>query len=152
MRRPPRDAREPLLKPAFIWMISWQAGLIAAATLTAFHVALRQHGTSGSLLRNATTVAFMTLALAQVFHAYSTRSQRRSALLSSPFSNPWLWSAVVICLVPQWFAIYWAPLGRLLHTVPLAASDWLLILVCSLAPAIAIEVIKFIRHLMLGDN
>jgi Ca2+-transporting ATPase len=44
-------------------------------------------------------MAFMTLALAQVFHAFHARSQVRSAFTSRLFTNIWLWAAVVMSLI-----------------------------------------------------
>ena len=44
-------------------------------------------------------MAFMTLALAQVFHAFNARSQRRSAFTSRLLTNGWLWAAVGVCLI-----------------------------------------------------
>lgn len=151
MKRPPRNPKEPLLSVAFLWMITWQALLLAAGTLASFFVGLQWYGSEGPGLYHAETIAFMTLAIAQVFHVFSARSQRRSAILSGPFRNGWLWAAVVVCLLLQVAAVYWPLLNRVLHTVPLGGEDWLLIALCSLAPAAVVEGIKFIRHLIVGD-
>ena len=75
MKRPPRDPAEQLLNPRFVGLIAWQGLLLAAATLVAFRVGLSRHGTEGAGLRRAETMAFMTLALAQVV----TRLQRAFA-------------------------------------------------------------------------
>ena len=50
-------------------------------------------------------MAFMTLALAQVFHAFNARSQRRSAFTPRLFTNGWLWAAVLLCLLLQVAAV-----------------------------------------------
>ncbi|MEQ1771895.1 MAG: cation-transporting P-type ATPase, partial [Devosia sp.] len=63
MKRPPRDPKESLLTPRFIGLIVWQGLLIAGVTLLAFGIGMHWHGTEGKGLRQATTMAFMTLAL-----------------------------------------------------------------------------------------
>ena len=95
MKRPPRDPKESLLTRGSSWLIVWQGLLLAGVTLLAFVVGMHWHGTEGEGLRQATTMAFMTLALAQVFHAFNARSQARSAFTSRLFTNGWLWAAVV---------------------------------------------------------
>jgi Ca2+-transporting ATPase len=148
MKRPPRDPRVPLLNRAFVWTIVWQATLLASFTLLSFYVAMQWYGDSGPGLNTATTVAFMTLALAQVVHVFSARSQSRSAVLSGLFSNAWIWASVVVCILLQLLAVYWGPLNRILRTSPLSWNDWLLVTGCSVAPAIIIEVLKFSQHLL----
>ncbi len=152
MKRKPRDPKQPLLNALFLWMIVWQAVLLAASTLVSFYVAMQWHGVDEHGMTLSTTVAFMTLALTQVLHVFSARSTRRSAILSSFFSNAWLWAAVIGCTLLQLAAVYFVPLNRLLHTAPLAQRDWLLIGACSIAPAVVIEAVKFVRHLAYGDE
>jgi Ca2+-transporting ATPase len=88
----------------------------------------------------------MTLALAQVVHAFNARSQRRSAFTDRLFTNAWLWAAVLGCVLLQVAAVYWQPLQRVLHTTPLGAADWGLVVACSLAPLAVVEVVKLLTR------
>ncbi len=146
MKRPPRDPQEPLLTLRFVGLIVWQGLLLAGVTLIAFAVGMHWHGTEGEGLRQATTMAFMTLALAQVFHAFNARSQRRSAFTRRLFTNGWLWAAVGICLILQAAAVYLPLLQKVLHTVPPSVSDWGVIAVCSLMPVAVVEFVKVIQR------
>lgn len=88
-------------------VITWQGLMLAGVTLVvAFSVGMGWHGSEGEGLRQATTLAFMTLALTQVFHAFNARSQKRSAFTRRLFTNGWLWAAVVACLALQAAAVY----------------------------------------------
>ena len=147
MKRPPRDPRESLLTPRFVGLIAWQGLLLTGATLLAFDVGMRWHGIDGEGLRRATTMAFMTLALAQVFHAFNARSQIRSAFTSRLFGNIWLWAAVVACLILQAAAVYVPLLQQVLHTVPPTVSDWRAIAACSLMPVAVVEFVKVIQRI-----
>jgi Ca2+-transporting ATPase len=87
-------------------------------------------------------MAFVTLALTQIFHAFNARSQRRSAFTDRLFTNGWLWGAVLACLVLQLAAVYAPPFQAALRTVPLTGTDWGIITACSLAPVAVVELVK----------
>ena len=146
MSRPPRDPQESLLTPRFIGLIVWQGVLLTGVTLFSFGIGMHWHGTDGEGLQQATTMAFMTLAVAQIFHAFNARSQRRSAFTSRLFTNGWLWAAVGVCLLLQAAAVYVPLLQKVLHTVPPTLSDWGLIAACSLMPVVVVELVKVIQR------
>jgi Ca2+-transporting ATPase len=145
MKQPPRDPREPLVAGGLVWLIAWQGVMLAGLTLVAFVIGMRWHGATGEGLRLATTMAFMTLALVQVVHAFNARAQRRSAF-SRVFTNGWLWTAVVLCLLLQAAAVYLPVLQRVLHTAGPTAADWGVIAACSLAPIPIVETAKLARR------
>src|SRR5947209_11308175 len=84
----------------------------------------------------------MTLALAQVFHAFNARSPRGSAFTARLFTNAWLWAAVAGCLLLQVAAVYAPFLQAVLQTTPLTGADWGVVLACSLAPVAVVELVK----------
>ena len=94
----------------------------------------------------AETMAFMTLALAQVAHAFNARSQRRTAFTSRLFTNGWLWGAVLACVLLQAAAASVPLLQRVLRTIPPSPSDWAVIAACSLAPVAVVELIKLVQN------
>lgn len=145
MMRPPRSPKEPLIGLRFIGLIVWQGLLLTAVTLIAFAIGLYWHGNVGDGLRRATTMAFLTLSLAQVFHTFNARSQRRSAF-SRLFTNTWLWSAILTCLVLQLAAVYMPFLQQVLFTVSPNASEWGVIATCSLLPVAIIELVKAVQR------
>jgi Ca2+-transporting ATPase len=147
MNRPPRDPRERLLKPRFVWLITWQGFLLSAVTLAAFYTGMTWYGTGGDGLRRATTLAFMTLAFAQIVHTLNARSPRRSAFGQRLFTNGWLWSAIGLCVLLQTAAVYAPFLQAVLHTTPLGVDDWLVVLGCALLPLAVVEVVKLGAHL-----
>ena len=142
MSRPPRDPREPLVTRRLVGLMAWQGMLLSSVTLLAFWIGMHWYGAEGDGLLHATTLTFITLAMSQVFHAFSARSQRDSAFTARLFTNGWLWAAVVGTTLLQVAAVYTPFLQGVLHTVPLTASDWGLVLACSLAPLGVIELVK----------
>jgi len=148
MKRPPRDPNEPLMTRRFVVLIVWQGLLLAGVTLLAFYIGMRWYGTEGVGLRHAVTIAFMTLTFANVFHTFNARSQTRSALTASLFTNGWLWGAVLVCLLLQTAAVYVPFLQTVLNTVPLTGADWGLVAACSLTPVAVVELVKVFQRSM----
>ena len=146
MKRPPRDPKEPILSLRFAALLVWQGLLLTGVTLLAFAVGMHWHGTEGEELRRATTMAFMTLALAQVFHAFNARSRTESTFTSRLFTNGWLWAAVATCLILQAAAVYLPLLQQVLQTSPPTLADWGVIAVCSLMPLAIAELVKAIQR------
>jgi Ca2+-transporting ATPase len=141
MRRPPRDPDEAILSPRFVKAMTWYAGLITLATLAAYLWSLQ----SASPER-AVTVAFMTLALAQLFHLGNARS--RSSVLNwrRITANPWALGAVPLVIPLQLAAVYWPPLAAVLRTVPLSPGDWLVVTGLSAVPAVVGQVSELVQE------
>lgn len=80
----------------------------------------------------AWTISLTTLAAFQWFNAWNCRSERKSIFQMNPFSNLFLVGATIIIVGLQIFAVYNPFMQNLLHTTPLALSEWaILILVAS---------------------
>ena len=152
MKRPPRDPAEPLMTPRFGWLIVWQGMLLAGCSLATFWVGMRWYGVEGAGLRHAVTIAFMTLALTQVFHVFNARSKTRSAFTALLLTNSWLWGATLFCIALQVAAVSVPLLRALLQTVALTIADWSLIALASLAPVAAIEFVKLVKRVTSSGN
>jgi Ca2+-transporting ATPase len=94
MNRPPRDPAEPIAGGPEWLMIGILGGLITAATLAAFGIAL---GRLGLPAAEAVTVAFLTLALAQLWNVFNVRSDGGGLLVNEVTRNPWVWGALALC-------------------------------------------------------
>lgn len=81
----------------------------------------------GADLAKAVTMTATALTVFQWFNAWNCRSEERSILTKNPVSNRALLWAMTIAVGLQVLAIYWGPLQEILHYVPLAAADWLLL-------------------------
>lgn len=146
MRQPPRAPDAPLLTVRFGWLIVWQGLMLSACTLAAFQVGMWWYGSTGDGLQHAITITFMTLALAQTFHAFNARSRTRSAFSVQLASNRWLWGSTVLCVLLQIAAVQSTVLQQVLHTVPLTTSDWLLVAGAAIVPVLVVEAVKFVSR------
>jgi Ca2+-transporting ATPase len=133
MRRPPRDPDESILSWPFLRAISLFGLLITAATLAAFVWALNRPEADPT---HAVTIAFMTLALAQVFHLGNARDLEPVISWRRATSNRWALAAVALTVSLQMLAVYFPPLAELLGVQPLTIKDWLLVVPLALFPAV----------------
>lgn len=147
MKSPPRDPKEPILGWSTAATILSHGSLIAASTLVVFLISFTS-APEDHLRARPTTLAFMTLALAQVFHAFGARSREKSIFSRWVLKNPWVWGAVGICVVLQVLAVSVPLLNRVLHTVPLNGGDWALVLTGAITPVLLVELIKLARRLV----
>jgi Ca2+-transporting ATPase len=133
MRQPPRDPREAILSRGMMLTATGYAVLIAGAALAAFAWGLQ--GPTGSPAR-ASTLAFLALALAQVFHLGNARSAGAVLSWRRMMGNRFALGAVALAVVLQILAVTVPPLARVLRVQPPDARDWLVVLALAALPAV----------------
>jgi P-type Ca2+ transporter type 2C len=136
MERPPRDPNEAILSRSFLLQVLFYAILIVSGTLAALLWGIGHRGT------NATTMAFMTLALSQIFHLGNARSERPVLRPAAALSNQYAVAAVLISGSLQVLPLYVAPLQRVLHVAPLTLVEWSVVLACSGIAAIVGQAVR----------
>jgi len=141
MRRSPRDPGRAILSVPFLRAMGFYAALITAVTLSAYAWGLA----SGDPAK-AVTIAFMTLALAQLFHLGTARSRGPVIAWKRVAANRWALGAVPLVIFLQVLAVEWGPLARVLRTVPLARDEWLTVAALSVLPAVVGQVIDLLQE------
>ena len=140
MARPPRDPAEQLLSRGFLLSVLFYGALITSATLGAF--LLYAEGD----VRRAQTIAFMTLAFAQLFHLGTARSDRTVLHLKSAVANRYAIAALALSIALQLVAAHIDPLPRILGLAPLNGRDWMLIVSFAAIPALVGQAIKLLSN------
>ncbi len=102
----------------------------------------------GQDLAKAWTVSLTTLAVFQWFNAWNCRSEEKSIFQMNPLANFYLVLATAAVIALQLSAVYAPFMQKLLHTVPLEISDWLLIIPVAFSIVIIEEVRKVIYRFM----
>ncbi len=92
----------------------------------------------------ARTVTFTALGIDTLFYVFSIRNLRESIFKSKPFRNIYLNFAVLGGLALQLIAIYIPFFNEFLNTIPLAWSEWRIILIFVFFVIIMIEAIKYL--------
>ena len=133
MRHPPRDPRAQIMSRAFTLTTVRFGLLIGAVSFAAFAWGLWRFAAQPEV---ATTMAFMTLGFAQLFHLGNARS--RSAVLapSQATSNRYALGALILGIALQLAAFQVPVLRRVLALHPIGGREWLVVLLLSLTPAV----------------
>jgi Ca2+-transporting ATPase len=140
MRRRPRDPRSGILSPSLLRATIAYSGLIAGCVLAVFMLGLRAYPESP---RHAVTMAFMALALAQLFHLGNARSRAPVLAPRRLLANPLALGAVALVIALQLLTLYVQPLTHLLDLVPLTPSEWRIVIGLSVVPAFTGQTLKW---------
>ena len=141
MRRPPRNASEPLLSKFMLWRISAVSVLLVIAPLGLFLWEVERH----MPLEEARTMAVNALVVGEIFFLFNSRyiyssSLSREGLLGS---RPVL-TTIGILLVLQLAFTYFPPMHRLLGTAPISARSWMIVTLAGVAVLLVVELEKAI--------
>ncbi len=140
MTRKPREQKEPItagLEPFIIWY----PVILIVATLALFTYTYRQSGN----LAHAQTVAFLSLALFELFQAFASRSTRFPALRVGLFRNFSLILAVLLSLAICVAIITIPALRAIFQTHALSGAEFLLVAIVASSGFFYLELAKYLR-------
>ncbi|HNE04304.1 MAG TPA: cation-translocating P-type ATPase, partial [Anaerolineales bacterium] len=163
MDQKPRAKSEPIVNRSMGIGIVVQTIMQTSAVLIAFVMGLAWHLESGAIIpsganflshvlahdwrgvdvQTAETMAFATLSMAELFRAYTVRSERASVFKIGIFSNKYMQYAVGISMVLLLLVCAVPFLQPIFNTHFLSLREWGLVVGLSLMPATAEEVTKF---------
>jgi len=106
------------------------------------------YGLQTGVPAHATTLAFNTFVLFQVFNVFNARSEQGSVFNGHFFSNRLLWLALFSVFGLQVLVIHWPPAEALFRTTALTAQDWLL----TVGVAASIIILEELRKLLFGQK
>ncbi len=137
MLLPPKKPDEGFLSAGDGAQILLEGCLIGAVSLAAYSFGRFLPG-GGELV--ARTMAFCTLSLSQIVHAFGIRSKK--SVLRRKSRNPWLYAAAAVGLFLQCSVCVIPGLNAVFKTVPLSAAQWLATAFFSLVPFFTSELSK----------
>ncbi len=137
MSRPPRDPQENLFNQKFSLRLLWQGCMVGGLTLSAYLFGVQSGG--GEI---ACTMAFATLTLSQLVHAFNVRSECHSLGEIGVFTNPAMNRALLVGLILQFSVLLLPPVMPVFSVVPLAMNQWLVVGALALLPVPICEVEK----------
>ena len=146
MEQPPRKASENLFDRSFTFRLLWQGLMVGGLTLAAYclgFLRLAQPGMEGAV---ANTMAFATLTMCQLFHAFNVRSEDRSLLAQGPLSNPAMNRAFLAGMAMELSVLLLPPLQRVFSVIPMDGRQWFWVLVLAMTPIPVCELGKALRR------
>ncbi len=147
MARPPRKTSEGIISQMGLVGIFIQGVILTAGVLGAYAAELYLLPSwlgYKSDIGTARTVAFSTLVLSQLLHAYNFRVEKKFLFSRETLKNLFLNLAFLFSLVLQALVIFLAPLQLIFKTSPLNWIHLIVVLVASLIPVIGINIFR--RH------
>lgn len=142
MDRPPRDPQEEIIARSHWWAIFGYGLVISGAVLGSLAIALFALGMES---QRATTVSFLTIAFARLWHVFNMRSAGSGLLKNEVTLNRYVWGALVLCIVVLIAAVYVPGLSDILEAVRPGVEGWLVILGMSLVPLIVGQIFKQVQ-------
>ena len=146
MARPPRGKGEALFTKAFSLRLAWQGCLIGGITLLAYGLGFHLAGTHAA----ASTMAFATLTLSQLFHAFDVRSEDTPLFRLGWFSNPAMNRAFLAGAALQGAVLLAPPLQGVFAVVPMDLAQWGIVLGLAVTPLVVCEIEKALRRARAG--
>ena len=150
MRLPPRKKSESIINLPMRLSIAVQSVAIFIAVFTSFVLGLtvffKNLPTPHDTLESARTMAFATLILAELFRAYSARSEHVNVFKLGVFSNKSMNAAVGASLLLLFAVIYIPGVNGVFNNVALPGNVWPVMIGLSVLPFIASEIYKTIRY------
>ena len=149
MKNKPRDPKESFFANGAGVKAVIGGTLIGILTLMAFWFGLREHGYRlGSrnipedILTYARTMAFVVLAISQLFYSLTMRNSSKSIFQIGLFSNRYLIGAIIVGVILQVGVISIPFLADAFKVHGLSINDWSIVMVFSLVPLFVNEIIK----------
>jgi len=153
MKQKPRNPKESFFAHGAAIRAIIGGVLIGLLTLAAFYFGLREHGYALSsqgipeeIMTYARTMAFVVLAVSQLFYSLSMRNPNKTILRIGLFSNKYLIGAVIVGLILQLGVISVPFLSSAFKVQVLSGRDWLLVFGFSLVPLLINELLKLFRR------
>ena len=142
MEEEPRTAGEPIMTRKHWISMGVYGLLITAAVMIGMALALN---TLGFEAKKATTISFMILALAQLWHVFDMREVGTQVFRNGIMQNKYVWYALSISLGILLVALYIPFFANILSLTPPGIMGWMVILGGSLIPVLVSQALKELR-------
>ncbi|MEG0564443.1 calcium-translocating P-type ATPase, PMCA-type [Anaerorhabdus sp.] len=139
MKEKPRSKNESFFAHGLGWTIAWQGLMVGALTLTAYVIGNNITHEIGM------TMAFMTLSLSQLFHAFNIKSTH-SIFHRTIFNNKYLWGALFVGLALQLIVMYVPGINTMFSLEALNPQLAGISIGLALCPIVIVEIVKIFKN------
>ena len=149
MKRKPRDSKEGIFADGLGFGVIYQGIMVTVITLASYFIgyyvmAPKHQGAAAGVL--ATTMAFMTLSMAEIFHAFNMRSLKSSIFVIRK-QNMWLWGAAGISLLITTLVIEVPFLASAFSLVSLGWAEYGIAIGLAFCVIPIVETVKLIQRI-----
>ena len=140
MRRKPRDAKAGIFADGMGFDIGYQGFLVTILVLISYFIGNQMGGAE-----HGTTMAFLTMSLAEIFHSFNMRSQRQSIFMLGTKNNFLLLAGVgsfvattVVCEVPF--------LAEAFKFASVGLTEYVIAIILGVCIIPVVEIVKLIQR------
>lgn len=141
MNRAPRDPKENIFARGLGFGVVYQGILVAVLTLISYAIGYYVIDQGNGVL--ATTMAFVTLSMAEVFHSFNMRSLEGS-IFKVKYQNKWLWGAGAISFLLTTLLVSIEPISNVFSLEKLDIGTYSIALIIAFCVIPIVEIIKSI--------
>lgn len=149
MQQPPRDAKEGIFSGGAGWDIVYQGVLVSLLTLAAYFIGHYVESSVWAITNSpdGTTMAFLTMSMAEIFQSFNMRS-RRGSIFSMKHQNKWLLGGAVLALLLTTGVIYVPFLKTMFGFTSISMTEYLISLGLALCIIPMVELVKWFQRKM----
>lgn len=148
MKKKPRGSKSNFLSNGIGSSIIYQGILEGVLTLGVYWIAINYpfHETSAQIHADALTMAYATLGVIQLFHAFNSKSIHGTIFSKETFNNKYFNIAVLASAVLLAMTIFVPAFNSTFHVTTLALEQWGIVLGAGALMIIIVEVVKFFQR------
>ena len=149
MNRKPRDSKEGIFAGGLGFAVFYQGFLVTVITIASYFIG-HWFETGNFEVTNSvhgTTMAFLTLAMCEVFHAFNMRSLHGS-IFTIKGQNKWLWGAGALSLILTSVVVLVEPIANVFGMVAIGWEEYLVAMALGFAIIPIVEFIKIFSRMI----
>ncbi len=149
MNRQPRDSKEGIFANGLGVAVFYQGFLVTIITLISYFIG-HWYETGDFHITDSvdgTTMAFLTLAMCEVFHSFNMRSLHGS-IFTMKGQNKWLWGAGILSLLLTSVVVLVAPIAEIFGMVAISWQEYLIAMALGFSIIPIVEVCKIFTRIV----
>ena len=150
MKRQPRDSKEGIFAGGLGAAVAYQGALVTVITLISYFIGhYLEAGNFDVHLESVhgTTMAFLTLAMCEVFHSFNMRSLRGS-IFTLKGQNKWLWGAGILSLILTSVVVLVPGIAGAFSMVAIGWQEYLIAMALGFLIIPLVEIVKLVHRLI----
>lgn len=147
MKRKPRSSSEGVFSGGVGFDTFYQGFLVSALTLLSYFIGhfIESGRWEITASPDGMTMAFLTMSMAEIFHAFNMRSQRKS-VFSLKGHNAYLYGAMILSLILTTAVIYVPTLATLFEFTSVSLIEYLTAMGLAFLVVPIVEIVKWIQR------
>ena len=148
MNRNPRDSKEGIFAGGLGVAVAYQGVLVTLITTVSYFIGHWFESGNFEITDSVhgTTMAFLTLAMCEVFHSFNMRSLHGS-IFTIKGQNKWLWGAGILSLVLTSVVVLVPPIATAFNMVAIGWQEYLIALGLGFTIIPMVEIIKIFHRI-----